>query len=318
MNISAVFGKKIEQTQAFLEDGTRVPLTRVFVGENYISQIKSTEKEGYMAVQVAFGKRNKISKPLTGHLKKAGLKNTPRFLREIRVDALDGLEAGLTITPEEVLKAGDKIDVVGVSKGKGFAGVVKRWGFHGGPKTHGQSDRHRAPGSIGQGTTPGRVYRGKKMAGRMGSDRVTIKNLEIADVRDGEVLIKGLIPGPKGGVIMITKIGEKKKFIPLFSVSAEEKIVAEAVQAEEPKVEEVIEMKSTETVAQVKVDTAAQDVKADTNEEKVEDLADEENGSEDVNVLDAKIQDEELVEEKTEVDSSLETKKEDKKEEEEK
>ena len=238
MNLSAIIGKKIEQTQAFLEDGTRVPLTRVFVGDNSISQIKTSEKDGYMAVQVAFGKRNKISKPLTGHLKKAGLKNTPRFLREIRVDDVAGFESGTVVTPEEVLSAGDKIDVVGVSKGKGFAGAVKRWGFHGGPKTHGQSDRHRAPGSIGQGTTPGRVYKGKKMAGRMGSDRVTIKNLEIADVKDGEILIKGLIPGPKGNVVMITKIGENKKFKPLFSITSEE--VIEEVIEEEQK-EEVIE-----------------------------------------------------------------------------
>ena len=238
MNIPTIIGKKIEQSQAFLEDGTRVPLTRVSVGENSISQIKTSEKDGYMAVQVTFGNRNKISKPLTGHLKKAGLKKTPRFLREIRVESVDGLEMGTSITPEEVLKAGDKIDVVGVSKGKGFAGGVKRWGFKGGPKTHGQSDRHRAPGSIGQGTTPGRVYKGKKMAGRMGSDRVTIKNLLIADVKDGEILIKGLIPGPKGGLVMITKIGEKKNFKPLYSEIVEEEIIEEAaLPVEEAEVE---------------------------------------------------------------------------------
>lgn len=249
MNLPAILGKKIEQTQAFLEDGTRVPLTRVWVGDNSISQTKTSEKEGYMAVQVAFGKRNKISKPLTGHLKKAGLKNTPRFLREIRVEDVAGFENGTVITPEEVLAAGDKVDVVGVSKGKGFAGAVKRWGFHGGPKTHGQSDRHRAPGSIGQGTTPGRVYKGKKMAGRMGSDRVTIKNLEIAEVKNGEVLIKGLIPGPKGNVVMITKIGENKKFKPLFSITSEE--VIEEVIEEEPK-EEVVE-KVTDKVEEASV-----------------------------------------------------------------
>lgn len=243
MNLTTILGKKIEQTQAFLEDGTRVPLTRVAVGENFISQIKNTEKDGYMAVQVAFGKRNKISKPLTGHLKKAGLNKKSRFLREIRVDELEGFEEGMVITPEEVLSAGDRVDVVGTSKGKGFAGVVKRWGFHGGPKTHGQSDRHRAPGSIGQSTTPGRVYKGKKMAGRMGNERVTIKNLEIIEVKDGEVLIKGLIPGPKGKIVMITKIGENKKFKPLYSVKSEEDIEKTSTD----KVEKIEEIKEVET-----------------------------------------------------------------------
>jgi large subunit ribosomal protein L3 len=285
MNLSAIIGKKIEQTQAFLEDGTRVPLTRVFVGDNSISQIKTSEKDGYMAVQVAFGKRNKISKPLTGHLKKAGLKNTPRFLREIRVDDVVGFESGTVVTPEEVLSAGDKIDVVGVSKGKGFAGAVKRWGFHGGPKTHGQSDRHRAPGSIGQGTTPGRVYKGKKMAGRMGSDRVTIKNLEIADVKDGEILIKGLIPGPKNGLVMITKIGENKKFKPLFSIASEEIVEpsdAKAIEGKE-KVDKVVDaeaeiekkVEANETT-EVSEESAAEEVKAEeVSDEKPSEETDE-------------------------------------------
>ncbi len=277
MNLSTIIGKKVEQTQAFLEDGTRVPLTRVFVGDNSISQIKTQDKEGYMSVQVSWGKRNKISKPLTGHLKKAGLKNTPRFLREIRVQDVSGFENGAVITPEEVLAAGDKVDVVGTSKGKGFAGAVKRWGFRGGPKTHGQSDRHRAPGSIGQGTTPGRVYKGKKMAGRMGSDRVTIKNLQIMEVKDGEILIKGLIPGPKNGLVIITKIGENKKFRALYS-SVPEIVEAEAEKTidqeekldavEEVKAEEVSEEKSPEVVSE-KASTEPAEAEAKT--ESVED-----------------------------------------------
>lgn len=266
MNLSTILGKKIEQTQAFLEDGTRVPLTRVWVGDNSISQIKTSEKEGYMAVQVAFGKRNKISKPLSGHLKKAGLKNTPRFLREIRVEDTAEFENGTVITPEEVLSAGDKVNVIGTSKGKGFAGAVKRWHFKGGPKTHGQSDRHRAPGSIGQSTTPGRVYKGKRMAGNMGNDRVTIKNLEVAQVKDGEVLIKGLIPGPKGGIIMITKIGENKKFKPLFSEVEEEVVenIGEEVVANETPSEEV---ETTETNVEPVSEEITEDVKKEAVEE---------------------------------------------------
>lgn len=278
MNLSTILGKKIEQTQSFLEDGTRVPLTRVFVGENSISQIKSTEKEGYMAVQVSLGKRNKISKPLTGHLKKAGLKNTPRFLREIRVDDVAGFESGTVIAPEEVLAAGDRVDVVGTSKGKGFAGAVKRWGFKGGPKTHGQSDRHRAPGSIGQGTTPGRVYKGKKMAGRMGNDRVTIKNLQIMEVKDGEVLIKGLIPGPKNSLVMITKIGENKKFRALYSEPVEEEVVESTEVVEESTVEEALEEKTeavVEEIADVKEPVSEQEVEAKTENKVKEEVVEE-------------------------------------------
>ncbi len=261
MNIPTVIGQKIEQTQAFLENGTRVPLTHVYVGENSVSQIKTVEKDGYSAVQVAFGERNKIAKPLAGHLKKAGLKKSPRFLREIRVGEVEGIGIGAAILPEEVLKPGDKIDVVGISKGKGFAGGVKRWGFRGGPKTHGQSDRHRAPGSIGQGTTPGRVYKGKKMAGRMGNEQVTIKNLEVIDIKDGEVIIKGLVPGPKGGVIVITKIGENKNFKPLFTV-VEETVEVSSEEVAEVPIETSIE---TNQAAKASVETEKA-VAADTKE----------------------------------------------------
>ena len=268
MNISTILGKKIEQTQAFLEDGTRVPLTRVSIGSNSISQIKTVEKEGYNSVQVAFGTRQRVSKPQSGHLTKAGIKNTPRFLREIRVEDASGFEPGAVITPEEVLSPGDKIDVVGISKGKGFAGAVKRWHFKGGPKTHGQSDRHRAPGSIGQGTTPGRVYKGKKMAGRMGTDRVTIKNLQIMEVKDGEVLIKGLVPGPKGSVVMITKIGVKKNFKPLLTSIEEvvEEIVETPVVAEEVVAEAVEEIKTEETPVAVAEEVPVEDAKDETSE----------------------------------------------------
>ena len=149
-------------------------------------------------------------------IKGANLKVAPRFLREIRVDeVLDLPKVGETINASDVLKAGDIVDVTGVSKGKGYAGVVKRHHFKGGPRTHGQSDRERAPGSIGQTTTPGRVYKGKRMAGRMGHENVTIKNQIIADVLDNLVLIKGLVPGPKNGLISIKKVGEGKKFVPL-------------------------------------------------------------------------------------------------------
>lgn len=217
MQISALIGRKIDQTQGFLEDGTRVPLSIISVGSNTVLQIKTTEHEGYNAVQLGFGSSKKTNKPMTGHIKKAGTEKTPRFFREIRVDDSPDFSPGSAISPQEVFEAGDIVDVTGTSKGKGFAGVVKRHGFHGGPRTHGQSDRERAPGSIGQTTTPGRVYRGKRMAGRMGNERVTIKNLEVLDVLEDKILVRGLIPGSKGSIVIVHKVGKSKKFVPLWS-----------------------------------------------------------------------------------------------------
>lgn len=239
MQISSLIGRKIDQTQGFLEDGRRVPLSIISVAGNVVTQIKTQDREGYNAIQLGFGSTKATTKPILGHIKKAGLEKTPRFFREIRVHDPSQVSAGKTISVEEVFEAGDVIDVEGKSKGKGFAGVVKRHGFAGGPRTHGQSDRERAPGSIGQTTTPGRVYRGKRMAGRMGSDRVTIKNLEILGIEEDKIYVKGLIPGVRGGIVMITKVGKNKKFVPLYSKKEAEdeggKPVLEA-QAEEAQV----------------------------------------------------------------------------------
>ncbi|OGH19129.1 MAG: 50S ribosomal protein L3 [Candidatus Levybacteria bacterium RIFCSPHIGHO2_01_FULL_40_15b] len=231
--IQFLIGRKIDQTQGFLEDGTRVPLSIISVGGNVVSQIKTSKIEGYNAIQLGFGSRTRPTKPMTGHIKKAGLQKMPRFFREIRVDespvsppaspnrgeSLGGPDynLGSAILVSEVFEPGDVVDVTGISKGKGFAGVVKRHGFHGGPRTHGQSDRERAPGSIGQTTTPGRVYRGKRMAGRMGNEQVTIKNLEILGVKEDTILVRGLVPGAKGSIVTIKKVGKNKKFKPLWS-----------------------------------------------------------------------------------------------------
>lgn len=231
MNLQGLIGKKTYQTQGFLQNGTRVPLSAVSVSDNLISQVKTADKDGYNSIQIGLGIKKRTNKALDGHSKKAGLDKTPRFLKEIRVDDVTGLELGAKIDTNEVFKPGDIVDVSGVSKGKGFAGGVKRWGFHGGPRTHGQSDRERAPGSIGQTTTPGRVYKGKKMAGKMGDTTATVRNLEVIEITaDGVILIKGLIPGPKGAIVVIKKVGENKKFIPLYKEVVEEP-VQEEVQA---------------------------------------------------------------------------------------
>ncbi len=231
MQLTALIGKKTYQKQGFLQDGTRVPLSGVVVGGNFITQVKSADKEGYNALQLGIGTNKKAKKAIIGHSKKAGLEQTARFLREVRVDDVTDVTSGTEINVSDVFVPGDIVDVTGISKGKGFAGGVKRWGFKGGPRTHGQSDRERAPGSIGQTTTPGRVYRGKKMAGRMGQDTVTIRNLEIIEItNDGVLLIKGLIPGSLNSIVVVKKMGTNKKFVPLYREATEEPVVEPVVE----------------------------------------------------------------------------------------
>ena len=234
MQLTALVGKKLYQKQGFLQDGTRVPLTGVVVAGNFVTQVKSTDKEGYNALQLGIGINKKAKSAIKNHSKKAGLEMTPRFFREVKVDDVVDVVSGTEINVSDIFVPGDIVDVTGVSKGKGFAGGVKRWGFRGGPRTHGQSDRERAPGSIGQTTTPGRVYKGKKMAGRMGHNTVTLKNLEIIEITaDGVLLIKGLVPGSVNSIVIVKKMGTNKKFVPLYKEIVDEPVVAE------PAVEEV-------------------------------------------------------------------------------
>ncbi len=208
--INTILGTKQGMTAKYIE-GTRVPVTNVLAGPCVVTQLKTEDKDGYWAVQLGFSQRRikNISKPLQGHLKGAIKDNkAPRFLREVRLSEQADLKVGDEVMLTQVLKKGDVISVTGISKGKGFAGVVKRHGFAGGPKTHGQSDRHRAPGSIGQGTTPGRVLKGKRMAGRMGGDTVTIKNLIVVDIDKEKNLlsVSGPVPGSPNSLLIIKKI----------------------------------------------------------------------------------------------------------------
>jgi len=202
-------------SQTFIH-GIRVPITKVVAGPCVVTQVKNRDKDGYWAVQLGFGERKikNISKPLQGHLKKSTnlqihkSTNFPRYLREVRLDKETDYKVGDSVKVSDIFKVGDVVAISGTSKGKGFAGVVKRWHFAGGPKTHGQSDRQRAPGAIGQGTTPGRVLRGKKMAGRMGMERVTIKNIHVisVDAEKNEIALSGPIPGSFGSYIILTRI----------------------------------------------------------------------------------------------------------------
>jgi len=201
--IKGLLGRKIGMTQLFTKDGTLEAVTAIEAGPCTVTQIKTAAKEGYNAVQMGFGEAKRINAPEKGHLGKLGLF---KHLSEFRVDEAPNVEVGHRVDVT-LFQPGDLVDVIGVSKGRGFAGVVKRHHFAGGPKTHGQSDRHRAPGAIGSGTSPGHIVKGLRMAGHMGNQRVTVKCLEVvkADPDRNLLLLKGAVPGAKNGLLEIRK-----------------------------------------------------------------------------------------------------------------
>lgn len=240
--INTILAEKGRMSQTFVE-GRRVPVTKVVAGPCVVTQVKKMDKDGYWAVQLGFGEKRikNVTKPLQGHLKSliskawpSGLKDNkaPRFLREVKTDKEPEYKVGDEIKASDIFRVGDIIQITGTSKGKGFAGVVKRWHFAGGPRTHGQSDRERAPGSIGQTTTPGRVFKGKKMAGRMGGERVTLKNLQVISVNPeaNEIDISGPVPGIPGGLLIIKKISEGK-------LEGIQEVQAQVVEGEAPAAE---------------------------------------------------------------------------------
>lgn len=203
-----ILGKKLGTTRVFRENGQSIPVSALEVGPCYIIQVKRTEKDGYNAIQIGFQPRKKerLNKPLSGHYRAAG-KGGFTFLRELRVDDLEPYELGQEIT-SEIFDVGDRVMVRGVSKGRGFSGVVKRWGFSGGDTSHGCRS-HRVPGSLGASATPSRVMKGKKLPGRMGNQRVTVKNLKVVDVirEKNLILVKGAVPGSKGGLVEVMRTG---------------------------------------------------------------------------------------------------------------
>ena len=206
--VAGIIGRKLGMTQLFKEDGKMEAVTAVEAGPCVVIQVKTSDTDGYNAVQLGFGEAKRIKSPELGHLKGLG---EFRYLREFRVDDKETAKVGDKLDVS-VFKVGDKIDVTGVSKSKGYAGVVKRHGFHGGPKTHGQSDRHRHPGAIGSTTYPGRVWKGLRMSGHMGGDQITVRGLEVrgADAERNLLLVKGALPGSKKGLLLIRKSGEGK------------------------------------------------------------------------------------------------------------
>ncbi len=206
--IGRLLGKKLGMTRIFDAEGTSLPVTVIEAGPCYVVQKKTTAQDGYEAVQVGYIRKrlDKCPKPLRGHFEKGGFKSGFRYLKEFRLDSTEGLEVGQELDVSQ-FKIGQRIDVVGFSKGRGFAGVIKRWGFQRGPETHG-SMSHRAPGSIGASAFPSRVIKGKKLPGRMGNHRVTVKSLQVVDVRpeDNLLLVKGAVPGARHGLLLIKSI----------------------------------------------------------------------------------------------------------------
>lgn len=204
--LNGLLGKKVGMTRYFGEDGQSTPVTLLRVGPCVVVQKKTVDKEGYNAVQLGFEpkKGGRVNKPLSGHFRASGGQGY-YYLKEFRVEDPEGFDLGQVIT-SDIFDIGEMVSVSGWSKGRGFAGVMKKWGFSGGKKTHG-SRSHRIPGSIGASATPGRVQKGKKLPGRMGNRRVTVKNLRVVDVRPemNAVIVKGAVPGSRNGLIEVNK-----------------------------------------------------------------------------------------------------------------
>lgn len=265
--IEGMLGRKLGMVQVFDKRGRLRGATVIEAGPCLVTQIKTEESDGYTAVQLGYGAAKRLNKPMRGHLKRQG---DLRYLREFRVDDAGQHKVGERVGAE-LFQEGDLVDVTGTSKGRGFAGVVKRHGFAGGPKTHGQSDRHRAAGSIGAGNTPGRVFKGMRMAGHMGAEQVTVRNVEVlqSNAARGLIVVGGAVPGARNGLVKIrlskqtlaaARSGKRKLVEPEPEAAEEEAPAAEAeavaeaaapeAAAEELAVEETGEAEPSEETAE--------------------------------------------------------------------
>ncbi len=226
-----ILGRKLGMTQIFDESSRAIPVTAIEAGPCRVAQVRTPETDGYSAIQLAFGeiRENKLNKPRQGHLNKNSLAPA-RYLVELRIADVSQWAVGQELRAD-MFEAGEKADVIGTSKGKGFAGVMKRHGFHGAPASHGTERKHRTPGSIGAGTTPHHVFKGQKMAGRMGHERVTVLNLEVVrvDAERNLILVKGAVPGPDGGLVIVRSAVRDPRPIPEPATTGD----AEAAPSEE-------------------------------------------------------------------------------------
>ena len=210
--VKGILGEKLGMTQVFTEDGRAVPVTVIKAGPCRVVQVKTPERDGYSAVQLAYGTRKRPSKPAAGHFAKAGVEPATDVV-ELRTDDAGSYEPGQQLGAD-VFARGQRTDVIGVSRGKGFAGPMRRHGFAGLSSSHGTEKKHRSPGSIGAAATPSRVFKGTKMAGQLGNQRVTVLNLEVvdADAERGLLLLKGAVPGPAGSLVMVrTSVKSKER-----------------------------------------------------------------------------------------------------------
>jgi large subunit ribosomal protein L3 len=261
--MEGVLGRKLGMTQVFDRSGEAHAATIIEAGPCLVTQVKTLERDGYHAIQLGFGVAKRLNSPMKGHLKKLG---QFRYLREFRVGDASRYQVGQKLGVE-LFQPGDRVDITGISKGRGFAGGIKRYGFHGGPKTHGQSDRHRAPGSIGAGTDPGRVFKGKHMAGHMGNVRITVGNVKVLDSNParGILIVQGAVPGARNGLLRI-----RRKKGAALEPEAQEAGAAEEPQAEEVQAEARAEKPKVEEAAaeQVKAeDTSAEESAAGPDKE---------------------------------------------------
>jgi large subunit ribosomal protein L3 len=205
--LDGMIGRKVGMMSLYTGDGRLHACSVIELGPNHVTHVRTRDRDGYEAVQLGFsGPRKRVNRPQRGHLRRAGIDATLTQLREFRADDVSAYSLGQAITVTE-FTPGEYVNVTGVSKGRGFAGGVKRWHFRGGPKTHGQSDRHRAPGSVGAGTTPGRTWRGQKMSGHMGHEQRTVLNLLVVAIDEGRNLlfVEGSVPGASDGAVTITR-----------------------------------------------------------------------------------------------------------------
>lgn len=248
--VSSYFATKKRMTQVWDSKGNRWPVTVLLAKPAVVTQVRSEKKDGYNKIQLGIGKKNRSSftLPQKGHLKKSKLQTPPEYLREVSIRGEDKLESGREIEVNKVFKVGDLVNVRGVSKGRGFSGVIKRWGFSGGPRTHGQSDRERAPGSIGQGTDPGRVHKGKKMPGRYGNRKTTVRNLTVLKVESesSELWVSGAVPGSANSLVEISIVGENERFAGFGESETQEKLVSKDKRSNDEKVEKKQEKEAGE------------------------------------------------------------------------
>lgn len=230
--VNTLLAVKKGMTSVYDARQRRVGATVLEVKPNLVIQVKTRDgKDGYDAIQLGIGTKKSVKKPQLGHIRASGVDQRIRWLREVSSNKAD-VKPGQRINVAQVFSVGDAAQAAGISKGKGFQGGVRRHGFHGGPKTHGQSDRHRAPGSIGAGTTPGRVYKGKRMAGHMGVQTVSVRNLEVisVDQQNNLMIVKGAVPGYSGSLVTITKLGKIKGYTSPPEEKVEESETSESLE----------------------------------------------------------------------------------------